>query len=224
MSAEVEDDLESLTRSELQQRAKALGIKANMKSTELIAAIRRLRVPPRTPKTPGQRKVLSPDDVTDEEESYIKRQSSSMHDLQNSSNLVSLTLNSAQHSNGEVCHRLNMDTKVRATHDVVADRHKLVDWSEQRSSISPQNQKSRTIGNARVNSPLNSENSQANSIPKPYDLKQAMRMERERRRSMKLMAAAANAWERVESRSKPGHFYYWNPVTQQTTWEIPTGF
>jgi len=54
-------------------------------------------------------------------------------------------------------------------------------------------------------------------------LKEAMRAERERRRQSRALEAVDQHWEQVESRSKPGQFYFWNPVTQRASWELPPG-
>jgi len=49
-------------------------------------------------------------------------------------------------------------------------------------------------------------------------LKQALIDERTRRRSL----AASTQWEKMESRSKPGRFYWYNGVTKETRWTLPT--
>jgi len=49
-------------------------------------------------------------------------------------------------------------------------------------------------------------------------LKQALVLERQRRRSMH---KAESDWERVESHSKPGKFYWFNATTKETQWQDP---
>ncbi len=84
------------------------------------------------------------------------------------------------------------------------------------------------------------------ATPMSQGLRDAMRAERERRRhhsgtdatpARKPAAPSptssssepldarlvALGWARVESRSKPGRYYYFNATTQETRWEAPGG-
>lgn len=190
----MDEDLERLSRGQLQQLAKKYNVKANLKSSELRAAIRLIR----------NKQLVAVNDANNSAKAEMNKQ----REAEN------------QPSPSAYDHSIPLIPKTPA------------------------------ISNSKflkTSTPSPSASSDKGNIPEPTPksiLKEALKLERERRRqsrhftkqdspmvtspATKLISVAtpfklplSESWEKVESKSKPGQFYYWNRRTQEATWNIP---
>jgi hypothetical protein len=213
--------LERLSRSELQQRAKALGIRANQKSSDLINAIASSQVYlPLTPKTPAQvRRIL---DVQN-----------SGSNLANNDRIYDSPLNAFTRPPRDSWSSCKFSEEAISEGKLVSSvelgsGHIILDESD-RLSINTHKSENQEVVSASVS--IETENASQNihnttdafSDCKSFNLKDALCRERERRRSAKKPERKADesVWQLVQSKSKPGQYYYWNPLTEKSSWSLP---
>lgn len=190
---EDQDELSQLSRSELQQLGKQLGIRANQKSADIIEAIRSLR-----------REQQDQDSSLLEEDSHTTTQSDHSS--------ISPPPGKETHSTRNETMCVTFDSTPHRSYYPMAHTPK-VGTPKMLVEGTPKMMRSKTLSYCTPKSAL----------------KQALQDERTRRRQRQFLLQQENgdcvnergSWEKIESRSRPGAFYYWNPNTRQSTWHLP---
>ena len=222
-SHEFSSSLEMLPRQDLQKVAKEFGIRANQKSTELIAEIRlRMSNPPFTPKTPAVlRKNL---EMSSNESRHDQKQDVNTSPTPVFGRIRSPLPLSRMKEEGldlEQCSPLGTRAESGNANRQPPMKPKAEPLRSESSSIKT-HALNATMSRLSIAAARNENVTSNGSIPlTAFSLKDAMRAERERRRQSRATEAETQQWEKVESRSKPGQFYYWNAKTQRACWEIP---
>jgi hypothetical protein len=220
-----EENLELLSRQDLQQLAKSLKIRANLKSSDLIKAIQEKKsifpqvIPLDRHNENETGNLSSPsssrEDEEDKEETFPKTPAFvQKKSLTKTPMSTSRTANLSQQRFGEERNILS---------------GKRISTNFDRTPSPRMNQfEAKTVSTQKLNltnktpSPKKEQVKLILKSAKKQQLKEAMTAEREKRKSCKNISTIDNGgWERIESRSKPGQFYYWNKFTKKAEWQKP---